>query len=198
MRGRRDPRSGRTLGRQVRGGGVEHGGELLGRDDGLVHLQDEAPLELGGLAGRRDPLLLRDGAAGQRECRRPPGQSQHAAYARVPRPCQRTPRARQEHAHPPPQACAAAGAQAPHQLPRPELGAVVDVRQLAQAVVLAATDSPRGPYWERLSLHGRGVSNSGSVYMAMAPAGPFIYAYAMQVRARLVSLGGALSLLLRN
>lgn len=42
----------------MRGGGVEHGGELLGRDDGLVDLQDEALLELRGLAGRREQQLL--------------------------------------------------------------------------------------------------------------------------------------------
>lgn len=90
MRGR-DPRAeGGRPGRQVRGGGVEHGGELLGRDDGLVDLEDEPLLELGGLAaaGRRELSLLaarhalgpeRLDGAGQRKHRRALGQRQHAA-----------------------------------------------------------------------------------------------------------------------
>jgi hypothetical protein len=164
VRGREARRRGG--GRQVRGGGVEHGGELLGRDDGLVDLQDEALLELRGLAvaGRREQLLLlllvarqplgpeRLDGARQRERRRAPAQRQHAAHVRVPRPRQRAPRARQEHAHPPPHArAAAAGAQ----LPRAGLLAVGAARQ---AVVLVAppvgAHAPREPYRERLRFHG--------------------------------------------
>ena len=165
MRGR-DPRGERG---GLRCGSVEHGGELLGRDDGLVDLEDEPLLELGGLAAagrrRRELSLLparhalgpeRLDGAGQRERRRALGQRQHAAHVRVPRPRQRAPRARQQHAHPAPQPRPAdAGGRAQLPRPRPGLGAVGALRQ---AVVLAATPvgshALREPYRERLRLHG--------------------------------------------
>jgi hypothetical protein len=145
----------------VRGGGVEHGGELLGRDDGLVDLEDEPLLELRGLGARArrrqllparhppGPEALR--SAGQRDGRRLPGHREHAADVRVPRPRQRAARCRHEraHAHPEPP---------PRRAPPAAAPGLVAAAGLHQPVVPAPAPvrahATREACRERLGFHG--------------------------------------------